>query len=142
MYSTTDARIHLAGIGRFIGKAQRAAILEGLKGEESQYFCEKLLEIWLLTQTMPATYGNDGEANQTAQLHYFMKGCDWWIMEKDKETEQHQAFGYADLGYGGELGYISIVEILENGAELDLHFPTCKLSDIKNAEQQVPWSAD
>ena len=33
-----------------------------------------------------------------------------------------QAFGIADLGKGRELGYISIPELLENGAELDLYY--------------------
>ena len=49
------------------------------------------------------------------------------------EAEQHQAFGLADLGMGAELGYISIVELLENGAELDLHFVPRTLEQIKKA---------
>jgi hypothetical protein len=55
-------------------------------------------------------------------LHYFTHGGDYWITERDMASEQLQAFGLADIGYGPELGYISIVELLENGAELDLHY--------------------
>jgi hypothetical protein len=48
-------------------------------------------------------------------------------VEKDADPDhvgQMQAFGIADLGMGAELGYISIPELLENGAELDLYFKT------------------
>jgi hypothetical protein len=37
------------------------------------------------------------------------------------EEEQLQAFGLACM-FEKELGYISIAELLRNGAELDLHF--------------------
>ena len=39
---------------------------------------------------------------------------------------QVQAFGIADLGMGAGLGYISIPELLENGAELDIYYTTPK----------------
>ena len=42
--------------------------------------------------------------------------------QHDVYDKQLQAFGKADLGHGGELGYISIVEIIKCGAELDLHW--------------------
>ena len=66
-----------------------------------------------------------GAASALAHLHYFIGGCDWWIVEKDSDPDQAgqvQAFGIADLGMGAELGYISIPELLENGAELDLYY--------------------
>ena len=46
-------------------------------------------------------------------------------MERDTAPEhagKMQAFGIADLGMGCELGYISIPELLENGAEFDCYF--------------------
>lgn len=63
----------------------------------------------------------------TYHLHYFFRGCDWYIQEKDIDSEdgQIQAFGLANLGYGFELGYISIQELVENGVELNLHFTPC-----------------
>jgi len=45
------------------------------------------------------------------------------------EREQLQAFGLADMG-SPELGYISIVELLQKGVELDLHWTQKKLSEI------------
>ena len=68
-----------------------------------------------------------------AHLHYFIGGCDWWIVEKDSDPDhagQVQAFGIADLGMGAELGYISIPELLENGAETDLYFKAKTIGDI------------
>ena len=46
-------------------------------------------------------------------------------MEQNADPDhagQVQAFGIADLGMGPELGYISIPELLANGAELDLYY--------------------
>jgi hypothetical protein len=72
---------------------------------------------------MPKTYEQDGLGQQAiAHLHYFTAGGDWYITERDTHPDQHQAFGAANLGYGAELGYISLPELLAAGAELDLHF--------------------
>lgn len=49
------------------------------------------------------------------------------------EPEQHQAFGAANLGYGAELGYISIEELKENNVELDLYWTPKPLSQIERA---------
>lgn len=63
-------------------------------------------------------------------LHYFKNGCDWFIIERDKEDEQHQAFGYANMGYGSECGYISLLELMENDVEIDLYWTPKKVKDI------------
>ncbi|MEQ1916574.1 MAG: DUF2958 domain-containing protein, partial [Gallionella sp.] len=84
-----------------------------------------------IIETMPKTYQTDRQDDPVVYLHYFKGGCDWYITELDFEAEQLQAFGKADLGMGfPELGYISIVELLECGVELDLHWPVRKLSEI------------
>jgi len=84
-----------------------------------------------IVEHMPKTHETDGQGlNAVAHLHYFTPGADWYITERDMEADQLQAFGLADLGYGGELGYISIVELLECGAELDLHWTPTKMADI------------
>ena len=62
-------------------------------------------------------------------------GPAWYITERDKSADDGngnaQAFGLADLfADGGELGYISIPELLENGAHLDLAFTPKPLSEI------------
>jgi len=88
----------------------------------------KLAELAKVVETMPKTYETDGQHDPVVHLHYFMGGMDWHIIERDMMPEQLQAFGKANLGYGGELGYISIDEITKAGAELDLHWQPKPLS--------------
>ena len=103
---------------------------------------------------MPGTYETDGQGRAAiAHLRYFLPSAGslggehsrrgvsagsspaWYITERDKSADDGdgnaQAFGLADLfADGGELGYISIPELLENGAHLDLSFTPKPLSAI------------
>ena len=122
----------------FIGKSQLACVASGMRGEERQYFCDKMVELAAFIKAMPHTYQQDGLGdNAIVTLHYFTRSCDWFITEKDMGCEdspgQHQAFGWADLGdrQCAELGYISIVELLRCGAELDFHFKPKTLAQAK-----------
>jgi hypothetical protein len=115
-----------------------AALHLCLRGEERQFFIDKLAELAALIATMPKTYEQDGLGeNAMVYLHYFAGGqANWYITEKDAETPeepgQHQAFGLADLfNDGGELGYISIVELIQNRAELDLYFKPRTLGELR-----------
>ena len=109
---------------------QFEVITDAMLGEEGDHFIEIIDRIHATWQAMPKTYETDAQGHAAlAQLHYFTGGCDWWIVEKDADPDhagQVQAFGIADLGMGRELGYISIPELLENGAELDLYYTTPK----------------
>ena len=115
----------------FIPKRQARVIADLMAGEEGEWYETRLLELAALIDAMPKTYEQDGKGEQAIiSLHYFTGGCDWWITEKDCEPEQHQAFGYADIGYGAEAGYISIVELMGSQAELDLHFAPCTVAEL------------
>lgn len=117
----------------FIGKFQLSAMQDGLASEECKFFFEKVLALGKLFETMPKTYEQDGMGDQAvAHLHYFLGGMNWYITERDIEDEQLQAFGFADIGQGGELGYICIQELIENGVELDLHWTPISLKAIKD----------
>ncbi len=122
---------------KFIGVSQLHAIADALiLGEESDFFTSKLEELTKLVRTMPKTYEQDGKGDDAVVvLHYFTGGMDWYITEKDMidDDAQHQAFGLADLGYGGELGYISIQELIDNGVELDLYWEPKTLREVKAA---------
>jgi hypothetical protein len=127
----------------FIGGSQLACLADSCRGEEKQFFFDKLCEYAGRITAMPQTYDQDGKGDEAiVSLHYFTGSCDWFITEKDKGTdeeraadtvEQQQAFGYANLGdpNNAELGYISIVELIANGAELDLYFAPKPLKDCK-----------
>jgi hypothetical protein len=114
--------------------AQFEVITDAMLGEEGDHFIELIDRIHAMWQAMPKTYETDGQGCAAlAQLHYFTGGCDWWIVEKDADPDhagQVQAFGVADLGMGPEAGYISIPELLENGAELDLYFTPKRMGEL------------
>ena len=119
-------------INKFLCVAQRFAISEAAEGEEGEFFLDKLQELQKTIDTMPKTYEQDGKGDDAiVYLHYFLGGMDWYITERDMEDDQLQAFGLADLGYGGELGYISIQELIDNGVELDLHWKPKTLAEVK-----------
>jgi hypothetical protein len=129
-----QARKALRELGQFIGTAQRMTVLECFKGEEQEWFFDKIIELHQRITTMPKTYEQDGKGDQAiVYLHYFAGGqANAYITERDMEAEQHQAFGLADLfGDGGELGHLSLVEWLENDAELDFHFTPCTLAELR-----------
>ena len=116
----------------FIGANQLLCLSQALNGEEGDWFREKLFEIAHTVADMPKTYDTDGEGDEaTVHLHYFTGGMDWYITERDASPEQHQAFGLAKFfGEMPELGYISIVDLLENGAELDLHWEPKSIREV------------
>jgi Protein of unknown function (DUF2958) len=122
--------IHLT---HFVSKQQLRVLGDACYCEERMYFIDKICDLGKLIETMPKTYEQDGMGDQAiAFLHYFTGSADWYITEKDIEMPQVQAFGLADLGYGGEMGYISIKDLISLGVELDLYFAPKTLKEIRN----------
>ena len=116
----------------FVGPAQRSAIYSGMRGEEGKFFRELIGNLLVTLDTMPKVYEQDGLGdNAIAHLHYFTGSQDWYITERDTSEEQLQAFGLADFGDGGEMGYISISELISHGVELNLYWKPRTLSAIK-----------
>lgn len=123
-------------IENFINRRQLSFTRELCKGEEGQFFIDKLAEIQNVLETMPKTYETDGKGNEApVSLHYFKDGSDWFIIERDcEDDEQVQAFGFVCLNGEAdyaELGYVSIEELLSFGAELDYHWTIKSLGDVK-----------
>lgn len=119
-------------IRKFVSEPQIQALAEAANGEEREYFINLMIDLAEHLNTMPKTYKQDGKGDDAiVGLHYFRGDMDWYITERDMEDEQLQAFGLADLGYGAELGYISILELIENGIELDLHWTSKTLAEVK-----------
>ena len=120
---------------RFIGPSQWAAIQSVLSGEEGDYFWSLLTELARTIDTMPTTYQTEGKGDQAlAILHYFHRGSDWWIIEKDVCEDQLQAFGFVCLHgdiCNAEFGYISIEELIENDVELDFYFEPVPIGQIR-----------
>ncbi|MCH9742253.1 MAG: DUF2958 domain-containing protein [Proteobacteria bacterium] len=121
---------------KFIPKYQTKAIKAAYFSEDSESIREAVRNITKTANSMPVTYEQDGMGdNAVAFLHYFAGGMDWYITELDMTDGVTQAFGYADLGYGGELGYISITELCNiPDIEIDLYWKPQTLSTIKMAK--------
>jgi hypothetical protein len=103
-----------------------------LKGEEGLAIAEIIKKVWQTFEGMPLPYTTQDEKDPIAHLHYFLNGWDWWIIEKDiEEQEQVFAFVKSDLCPEGELGYTSLPEITEAGAELDLFFTPAPVSTFR-----------
>lgn len=129
-------------LNHFIGHSQLSVMKANCKGEEGQFFKNMIKTLEAQIEAMPKTYETDGQGDEAiATLHYFNSSSDWYIVERDAgdpEDEvqgvQVQAFGFTCLngdGENAELGYISIQELIENGAELDLYYKPEKIGNIK-----------
>jgi hypothetical protein len=131
----SQATLAARTLQRFINPGELEAIGNAVRGEEGEFWKSKLVELAKLVESMPTTYETDGHGDAAVvHLHYFTSDCDWYVTERDSEEEQHQAFGLAVV-WEEELGYISIAELLECGAELDLYWTPKTLSQIKAARQ-------
>ena len=124
--------VALNNLNRFISYNQTSAIKEALKSEEGSFFTKMMVDLRTTINTMPKTYEQDGKGdNAIAYLHYFRGGSDFYITERDMEVEQSQAYGLANFGYGNELGYVSITELILNDVELDLYFEPTKIGKLR-----------
>jgi hypothetical protein len=118
---------------RLLPRGEFLALAQSLRGEEGLEIAETIKKVWQTFEAMPSPYTTQDEKDPTAHLHYFTGSWDWWITEKDAIEEQEQVFGFvkSDLCPEGELGYISLPEITEAGAELDLYFTPAPVSKFK-----------
>jgi len=122
---------------QIVSPAQLSAIGNGCRSEERDFFFDKLSELATTFNTMAKTYEQDGKGDDAiVYLHYFKGNADWYITEKDMENEQHQAFGYCDLGMGcPELGYVSLIELAQCGVELDMYWTPKTLREVKESRK-------
>lgn len=123
----------LAILYPWLGPDQFDVLKRACTGEEGAFFIEKAAELAAAVTDLPATYSQEDLGEQAVVgLHYFTGGANWFIIERDQEPGQNQTFGLADLfGDGGELGYISIPELLENGAEMDFNWTQKTLAEVR-----------
>lgn len=124
----------------FFGKGQFEVVKSNLNS-----YKEVIDDLYSIISTMPKTYETDNipKLEKTAHLHYFTSSSDWYIVEKDSESQQLQAFGFVilngDLEYA-ELGYVDIEE-LKKYAELDFYFDPKTIAELittDNEKDELP----
>jgi len=87
----------------------------------------------LVDEEIPELYATEGVPFEEKIIYRRYRierlGYYWLIAELDRKS--NLAFGYANLNNDllAEWGYISIDELLENGAELDESWKPCKYRD-------------
>ncbi len=89
---------------------------------------------------MPSLYATDEKpySRRTVHLHYFIGGCDWWLLEKSVDGEEF--YGYCHI-HESEFGYVTLRELTTTrvnplyGIELDFHWKPCALSRVIREHQ-------
>lgn len=124
---------HVKVLKQFVAPNQLNVMASGCRTEEKEFFFDKIEELSNTFNTMPVTYEQDGKGEKAiVYFHYFRDNMDWYIIEKDVGNSQTQAYGYCDLGMGlPELGYISLLELMEHNVELDLFWTPKTLGEVK-----------
>lgn len=119
----------------FLSRSQFNCMTELSRGEEGDFFLQSFVDLAKQIKDMPGIYDQDGKGDQAvAHLHYFLGDSHWYITETRVGRSVLLAFGYAILNGDdqcAELDYISIEELTELGAEIDLHFKPRTLGEIK-----------
>ena len=129
----------------WMGRSQRMAIAQAIRGEEEEYFVNLLIDLKYFIENMPRTYETEKlqMKDKVVHLHYFGGSVDAWIVERDVGDSkyqaeigpQHQAFGPITLSGESigesEWGYISIQELIDNGVELDLYWTPKPVKEVK-----------
>ena len=116
----------------FMPKSQALCFINGLNGAEGSYFQDVAKKISAVIEQGPAIYETDGHGDSVKPvLHYFYGNTDIYVTEIDKNSREH--FGYIDLGYGLEAGYIDLEYIFKAIPliNLDFNFEPLKISEYK-----------
>ena len=127
-----QAQEALQKLAPFITRGQWHALWKLCQhGEEQAYFRQMVQDLTTRIEAMPQTYEQDGLGlRAVAHLHYFTPAFDFYITEKDRTGNgTQQAFGLA-CAHEREIGYISIRQLVEAGAELDLYWTPKTLAEI------------
>lgn len=115
----------------YLCRNQRLGLMQSLCGEASAWYRQRLREMLNVISGIPALYATDGQGEAAvAVLHYFTSQADFYFTELDRESADLPGFGLAIIT-DAELGYTNLTEVLANGGELDLHWTSQTIAEIR-----------
>lgn len=117
-------------IARFIGRTQKAALRDFLRGPEGKDFRELINQAETNAAAIPAMYAQDGKGiNAMAFTHLFKGGRDVYLMEMNDS----EAFGLGrSHPHDAEFSYFDLQELRTLDLEIDLHFTPQSVGVIKD----------
>ena len=132
-------------LAHFASYPQRLILLGQLRGEEGEAIADLVIHLAKAIEATPVTYATNpiDTPNKVVHLHYFGKGVDAWIVERDRGNTpediglgtQLQAYGKISLqgeGWNGaEWGYIDIATLIRLGIEVDLYWTPKAVKEIQ-----------
>jgi hypothetical protein len=126
-----EKKMNITRLSQFTSRHQFAQLFNAYVRDDYEAL-EKIAAILVTINTMPVTMEQEHlEGEAIVYLHYEWGNGNWYITEKDINGTSSRAFGYADFGDdSAELGYISIKEITQIGAELDLAWKPKTLNEV------------
>lgn len=138
-------------MAHFVSYPQRLFHLEQLRGEEGEAIADLVIHLAKAIEATPVTYTTNfiDTPNKVVHLHYFGKGVDAWIVERDigdtqegtGKGEQTQAYGKISLqgeGWdGAEWGYIDIATMIRLGVEIDLYWSPSTVREVDSLVKEA-----
>ncbi len=129
-------KLKLSDIPAVVKKFMPVRQQNAIAGSDEHW--EIIANLEKIINEMPVSYGTDNIAtkDKIVYLHYFLGESDWYIVEKDSEDEQIQAYGYVILNgdtQNAEWGYVNIQDDIVPGksaVELDFFFDPIKFGDL------------
>jgi hypothetical protein len=143
-HTKLEAVAAMKALHGFIGESQRSCLADAMRGEEKQFFFDKLCELADRVAKMPETYQTEGHGDDAiVHLHYFAGGEDF----HDGDVTKFGVHGVAEVGpagglvlldgAGGALFLRALVFLGDEpvagaaGGELDLYFTPKPLKECK-----------
>jgi len=136
----TSKKLQLSDIPESVKAFMPLMQQRAIVGSEEHWSIIKNLEN--IIANMPKSYEteNTETSKKVVYLHYFYGSSDWYIVEKDMEDEQLQAFGYSILNgdtQNAEWGYINIEELKStNKVKLDFYFEPIEFGKLFSEDEE------
>ena len=135
----SEIKDHEKTLASFIGGWQLDILLtltDAEEYEEGEYGREFFIDLMggyaQLMEMMPKNYEQGAVDNPIAYLHYSSGNSHWYILERDSNPVQRQAYGFAvpnGDSQNAEFGYIDIDKV-KRFSEFDLYFEPTPITEI------------